>query len=125
MGYPADLGTGEGRIVIDADAPTLDGDAYTLAGVSRPVPTVPPAITALTPNSVAHTADPLRVVVSGSDFMHGDVVMFGGATYPTEFVSDDELAIEIDPGDWSPGVLKVFVVWSSRGPSNTVDFTVT
>lgn len=124
MGYPVDLGTSAGRIVIDADAPPLDGDAFTLDGVVRPEPGTP-VIDALVPDTCAADDDPLRVVINGSDFAYGDRVVFGGATPPTEFVSDDELAVVIDPADWSAGALTVLVGWSSRGPSNAVTFTVT
>jgi hypothetical protein len=104
---------------------TEDGDAYTLEGVSRPVPTVAPAITALNPATIAHTAPKTVVTITGTGFMRSDRVVFGGATPPTNFHSDTELAVEFDPSKWSPGDLSVLIGWSSRGPSNVSTFTVT
>jgi hypothetical protein len=102
-----------------------DGDAYTLEGVSRPTPTSAPVVTTLVPDTVVHTAAPLDVLVQGAGFMRDDRVVFGGATPPTSYHSDDELAVRLNPADWAPGTLDVLVGWSSRGPSNAVPFTVT
>jgi hypothetical protein len=38
MPYPADLGTTDGRLVVDNGAPPLDGDRYTLAEAVQPPP---------------------------------------------------------------------------------------
>lgn len=122
--YPADLGVGEGRIVIPNTGYRDDGDAYTVQGVSRPAPGTP-NITALTPATIAHTAQPLTVKITGTNFALGDVVTFGGASPPTQFHNDKELAVNIDPRKWSAGQLDVQVAMSTRGPSNRVQFAVT
>lgn len=124
MSYPADLGTTEGRIVVPNTGYSDDGDAYTLGGVTRPPPGTP-TITSLNPNTAVHTDAPLRVTITGTDFARADRVMFGGATPPTQFRTDTELAVDVDPRQWQPGTLTVLVAVSSRGPSNAVDFTVT
>jgi hypothetical protein len=114
-----------GVLVISDDEWVDDGDAYTLEGVSRPTPTSAPTVTSLLPATAVSGDPPLDVLVKGTGFVHGDRVVFGGSTPPTSYHSDDELAVRFDPADWQPGVLAVLVGWSSRGPSNAVDFTVT
>jgi hypothetical protein len=115
----------KGVAVLDPSSWHDDGDAYTLAGVSRPAPTGPPAVTGTTPSTFAHTAPPTELLVQGSDFTPDCRVSFGGATPPTSFHDDTELAIQVNPGDWSAGTFQVMVAYSSRGPSNAVPFTVT
>jgi hypothetical protein len=117
--------TDAGVLVLAPDQWTSDGDAFTLDGVSRPAPTTAPTVTTLVP-ATAQTGDaPLEVLVQGSGFAYGDRVVFGGATPPTSFHSDGELAVQVDPSRWSAGTLQVLVGWSSRGPSNALPFTLT
>jgi hypothetical protein len=115
----------QGVAVLYGKGYTSDGDAYTLAGVSRPVPTTPPVVTALNPNTLPVTAPATAVLINGSDFTRDCRVSFGGATPPTSFHSDTELEVTINPADWSAGIVQVLVAWSDRGPSNAVDFTFT
>lgn len=114
-----------GVAVLDPDSYTDDGDAYTLAGVSRPTPTQAPTVTALVPATAKVTDAPLEVLVQGTGFVHGDRVSFGGATPPTSYHSDKELAVRINPAQWSAGAVNVMVAYSTRGPSNTSPFTFT
>jgi len=104
---------------------TEDGDAYTLEGVCRPVPTTAPVIAGVAPATFAHTDPPTTLVVTGTGFMRADRIMFGGATPPTNFHSDTELSFEVKPSQWSAGTVGVAIAWSSRGPSNIVDFVIT
>jgi hypothetical protein len=113
-----------GVAVLDPDSWSDDGDAYTVQGVSRP-PAGAPTIGALVPATLAVTDPPQELLVQGSDFAREDRVMFGGATPPTSFHSDTELAIRVDPGQWSAGTVQVLVAYSSRGPSNAAPFTLT
>lgn len=124
MSYPADLGVGAGRIVVPNTGYSDDGDAYTLKGVTRPPPGKP-TITSLTPNTAVHTAQPLTVKITGTNFARTDRVSIGGATPPTQFHSDKELAVDLDPRQWSAGALNVLVAYGTRGPSNALPFTVT
>jgi hypothetical protein len=114
----------EGRLVLEPDQFTDDGDAYTLAGVSRP-PAGTPVVSTLSPNTLATSDPPSEVLVQGSDFAPGDRVVFGGSTPPTSFHSDTELAVQVDPADWSAGVVQVLVGYTTRGPSNELPFTFT
>lgn len=120
-----DYSATRGVIVLVDDEWNDDGDAYTVAGVSRPEPTTPPVVSALVPDTAAHTDAPLDVLVQGSDFVHGDRVLFGGASPPTSYHDDTELAVRIDPTDWSAGSLDVRIGYSSRGPSNALPFAIT
>jgi|SRR4051812_43273128 hypothetical protein len=112
-------------VLVGRDGYADDGDAYTLAGVSRPVPTSSPTITALTPATFAHTDPPTTVTITGTGFVHGDRVVFGGATPATNYHDDTELEVRVNPADWQPGDLSVLIAWSTRGPSAPVTFTVT
>lgn len=122
---PLETALDMGVAVLDPASWTDDGDAYTIVGVSRPVPTTAPVVTALVPATLATDDPPTEVLVQGSDFMREDRVVFGGATPPTSFHSDTELAVYVTPAQWSAGVVAVLVGWSSRGPSDAVDFTWT
>jgi hypothetical protein len=114
----------KGVAVLDPASWTDDGDAYTVQGVSRPVPTSAPVLGALVPSTLATDAPAQDVLVQGSGFVRGDRVVFGGATPPTSFHSDTELAVRADPSAWQAGVIQVSV-HGSRGPSDAVDFTWT
>lgn len=124
---PADWGAAQaaGVAVLDPDTYTSDGDAYTVEGVSRPVPTDAPTVTALVPDTAAVTDAPLTVKVQGTGFMRQDRVVFGGATPPTSYITDTEMSVHVDPAQWQAGVVQVLVGWSSRGPSNGLPFTFT
>lgn len=114
-----------GVLVVLPGTYASDGDAYTVQGVSRPVPTGPPVVSSLAPDTAAVTDPPMAVLITGSDFTRECRVSFGGATPPTSFHSDTELEVEINPADWSAGVIQVLVAWSDRGPSDAVPFTFT
>jgi hypothetical protein len=113
-----------GVAVLDPGSWSDDGDAYTLAGVSRPAPGAP-TVASLSPATLAVTAKPQEIAVTGTDFARGDRLSFGGATPPTNFHSDTELAVWIDPARWQAGQVGVLVAYSTRGPSNSVPFTFT
>lgn len=115
----------QGVLVTREDGWADDGDAYTLAGVARPVPTDAPVVTAVAPATAAVIDAPLDVIVTGTGFTRECRVVFGGATPPTSFHSDTELQVRVDPADWSAGVVQVGVGFSDRGPSDTVPFTFT
>lgn len=125
MSVDLDAATDAGRIVLVPEQYADDGDAYTLAGVTRPVPTTAPVVTALVPSTLATTDAPTMVLVQGSDFVLGDRVVFGGLTPSTSYHDDSELAVIVDPSDWSAGAVNVLVGYSSRGPSNALPFTFT
>jgi hypothetical protein len=114
-----------GVAVLDPASWSSDGDAYTLAGVSRPVPAGAPQVSALDPATLAVSDEPQQVLVMGSDFTRDCRVSFGGATPPTSFHTDTELAVRVNPGDWQPGTIAVRVAYSSRGPSDAQDFVWT
>jgi hypothetical protein len=120
-----DLADTRGVIVVVDDQWRDDGDAYTLTGASRPAPTDAPVVTALVPSTLSVTDPETDVLVQGSGFVLGDRVVFGGATPPTGYHDDTELAIRVSPKGWLPGVVDVGVGYSTRGPSNALPFTVT
>jgi IPT/TIG domain len=125
MSVDLSTATDDGVLVLAPEQYVSDGDAYTLEGVTRPVPTTASTITTLVPDTAATSDPPLDVLVQGSDFVHGDRVVFGGATPPTSYHTDSELAVRVNPADWSAGALSVLVGYSTRGPSNAVPFTIT
>lgn len=114
-----------GVAVLDPTSWSDDGDAYTLLGVSRPVPTTAPVVNACAPATLAQDDPAQEVLVQGSGFMREDRVVFGGATPPTGYHTDTELAVWVDPSKWQPGTLDVLVGWSTRGPSNRTTFDIT
>ena len=124
---PADLAADQARgvAVLDPNSWTSDGDAYTVQGVSRPKPTAAPTVGALIPNTAKITDAPVTVRITGTGFVLGDRVVFGGATPPTSYVTDTEVRVRIDPKQWKAGVVQAMVGYTTRGPSNSLPFTWT
>jgi hypothetical protein len=122
--------TSAGVLVLTPDQWAGDGDAYTVKGASRATPTTPPTVASVTPNTIKAGKPPtggapFTLHVTGTKFVHGDRVSFGGATPPTSYVSDTELTVPVDPSHWQAGQVGVMVAYSTRGPSGSVPFTFT
>jgi hypothetical protein len=112
----------KGVAVLDPASWTDDGDAYTVQGVSRPVPTSAPVLGALVPSTLATDAPAQDVLVQGSGFVRGDRVVFGGSTPPTSFHSDTELAVRIRPQRLAGGRPSRLGARLHAGPSDPLDF---
>jgi hypothetical protein len=102
----------DGVLVVDPHGYSSDGDAYTLESVVRPPPTGPPVLSTLTPSSVAVASLPSDVTI-------------GGATPLTQYVSESQLRVRIDPGPWSAGAVDIAVTDGKRGVSNALPLTLT
>jgi hypothetical protein len=115
----------DGVLVVDPHGYSSDGDAYTLESVVRPPPTGPPVLSTLTPSSVAIASLPSDVTIDGSGFTRDCRVLFGGATPLTQYVSESQLRVRIDPGPWSAGAVDIAVTDGKRGVSNALPLTLT
>lgn len=62
-------------------------------------PTLIPQITSITPNSVDQKGDGFTMTVSGSNFVYGSKVNFGGKARQTTFISENELKADIPSSD--------------------------
>ena len=91
-----------------------------------PGPAPAPALSSLTPNHMEVDAV-MRVLVNGSGFTPQSVVHFAWAEQPTEFVSDAQLAFEVEADE--PGKFAVTVVTppgpgGGGGESNALSFEI-
>jgi hypothetical protein len=96
---PADLGTTDGRIVIDNSAPPLDGDRYTLESVVRPVP--PPALAAIFPAQFEIGAPDATLHAFGNGFNQDSRIVIAGNVERTTFRSSSELTTMIESRVWT------------------------
>jgi hypothetical protein len=92
-------------------------------GQCVPPPPVDPAITTLAPNTVAASAGPTLITVTGTNFVSGSVIEIDQVAQPTTFVSATTLTTNYDP------TVAGSPVFTVRNPneeeSNSVTFTVT
>lgn len=103
--YPADLGTGVGRLVVDNGAPPLDGDSYTLTEVGKPIP--PPALAAIYPVTFTIGSPDMLLHCFGNGFDRTSRIKIAGSIERTTYVSPTELTTWIVSALWTnpdPGV---------------------
>ena len=99
QGYPPDLGTGSGRIVIDNSAPALDGDRYTLSEVVKPPPA--PTLAALYPATFVIGSPNTLLHCFGGPFSQEARIVLAGNVERTTFVSTNEVTTWIDAALWT------------------------
>jgi hypothetical protein len=90
LGYPADLGVGAGRIVVDNGAPPSDGTRYTLKEAAK----APAAATlaAVYPTSIVKNGPDVLLRALGTGFHQGDRIVIGTSVERTTYMSSDELS---------------------------------
>jgi hypothetical protein len=108
VSYPADLGTADGRIVVDNSAPALDGDRYTLTEVVKPPPT--PTLEAIYPDTFTIGSPDALLNAFGGPFERGDRLVVAGNTERTTYVSHNQLTTWINSAVWqNPDTIDVLV----------------
>jgi hypothetical protein len=115
-----------GVAVLDPSSYQDDGDFYTLEGVSRPVPTGPPVLSALNPDTMPAAGPDVTLDCQGSGFSPDTVIAFGGRAERTDHVDDQHVKTGIRGGGmWAPGTVQVAVASEGRGSSQSLPFTFT
>jgi hypothetical protein len=99
MPYPADLGTADGRIVIDNGAPPLDRDHYTLTEVVKPP--AAPTLTAIYPSTFVIGSPDTLLHAFGKGFDPTSRITIAGHVERTSFVSPTELTTYINSESWT------------------------
>jgi hypothetical protein len=111
--------------LVDGGGYTSDGDAYTLAGVSRPAPTGPPVLTSLNPAEFVIGSPSVALHCIGSGFTRDCVIAFAGRAERTDYHSDTDVSTFIDTAVWKGAdTVSVCVVSESRGGSKALDFAI-
>lgn len=105
---------------------TSDGDAYTVAGVSRPLPTGKPVLDSLNPDTF-NVGDPsVAVHAIGSGFTRDCRIVFAGHAEPTDFHTDTDLSTFLNAASWQGAdIVQVSVYSEQRGSSAALPFTIT
>jgi hypothetical protein len=125
MSGPSDEDIARGFVVVDGMAYSHDGDAYTLAGVTRPPPEGSPVVTELVPDTFVIGSPSTWLSVKGSGFSRDTRIVFAGHAERTDFVDSGELQTLIDTRYWSgPGEVETRVYDPKRGQSNALPFTI-
>jgi hypothetical protein len=102
-------------------------DDFATPGEPDPPPEPPaaPTISALTPNTaVSGAVDDITMVVTGTGFTAGSVIVFNGFDEPTTLISDTECSTGVRPSIFGVAVCPV-EVRDAGGTSNSLDFTFT
>ena len=117
--------TDEGVLVLYPELYTSDGDAYTLAGVSRPKPTGKPVLTSLNPTQYQIGTPSVTLHCLGSGFDRECIIAFAGVPERTDFHDDTDISTVIDSRYWtSADTVEVRVVNAARGGSQLLDFAI-
>lgn len=117
--------TDAGVLVIADGDYTSDGDAYTLAGVSRPSPTGKPVLTSLNPTQYQIGSPSVTLHCIGSGFDRDCVIAFAGHAERTDFHNDTDVSTLIDSQYWTAAdTVRVAVVSEARGGSAAIDFAI-
>lgn len=104
---------------------TSDGDAYTLTGVSRPVPTGKPVLTSLTPTEFVVGSPSVVLHCHGTGFTRDCFIAFAGQAERTDYHSDTDVSTVIDSAVWNgPDTVNVSVVSQARGGSTPQVFEI-
>jgi hypothetical protein len=112
-------------VLIEGGGWRSDGDAYTVAGVARPVPTGPPVLMSLNPAEYVIGSPSVAVHCIGSGFTSDCFIAFAGQAERTDFHSDTDVSTFIDGALWTGAdTVDVAVVSQSRGGSKSQQFTI-
>jgi hypothetical protein len=84
-----------------------------------------PALTSLTPNSVAAGTTPITVDVIGSGFDANSTIDADGSPRGTFYIDDTHLQYTARPDLATPGTTVQITVTNTHGPSNALPFTYT
>lgn len=103
---------------------TSNGLPLTVSSTPNPVP----VLISISPNSAIAGDSDFTLTATGTNFVPGAVVTFGGSARPTMFVSPTELKAQISAADVAnPGSVDIAVVNPAPGggASNTLPFVIT
>jgi hypothetical protein len=101
---------GETYAVTDrALAETLRGIGFVSIDVSQTAPADPPTITSLTPSTALAGTASVPVVVAGTGFVAGTVIVWDGADLPTTVESETSASTTVDLTAAGAGVIPVAV----------------
>src|SRR5205814_969886 len=95
---------------------------FTINAAANPLPT----LTSLSPSSATAGATGFTLTATGTNFVAGSVVQWGGAVRTTTFVSSTQLTAAIPAGDVATAGTDSVTVFSATpggGTSNAVTFT--
>lgn len=116
----------KGVAVLDAASYSSDGDAYTIQGATKPVPTGRPVLSSLGPATMVASGPSKTVVCTGSGFTRDCRIVFAGRVERTDFITDTQLSTVITGGGmWAAGTQPVQVAAEGRGSSQAQTFTFT
>lgn len=117
--------TGQGVWALADSGYTSDGDAYTVAGVTRPPPTGKPVLTSVEPPQFVVGSPSVALHCLGSGFTRECFIAFAGQPERTDFHDDTDVSTLIDTRYWgSADTVKVAVASMTRGGSQTLDFDI-
>jgi hypothetical protein len=93
---------GPARISVTSDVPDsvkIDGAPVMPGGPAPGVPTPdPPTLTALEPNTaIAGDNVDVEMIVEGTGFLAGSVIVFNGIDEPTTFIDDTQVSTGVKP----------------------------
>lgn len=115
-----------GVAVLDPAGWSDDGDAYTLAGVSRPPPAGRPELTTLVPNTMVVGGPDVTLHCQGTGFVRACRIVFAGRPERTDFTDDTDVSTHITSALWgAPDTVQVQVFDPARGASAALPFTFT
>ncbi len=115
----------DGLAVLNADAVVLLNGALVLPVATAPNPA--PAVTSLSPSSATAGSPNLTIVVGGTDFVRGSVVLWNGAERTTRFASPTALVAYLPASDLAAAGSAEITVSSPApggGTSGGATFTV-
>ncbi|MDX2178050.1 MAG: IPT/TIG domain-containing protein [Bryobacteraceae bacterium] len=119
---PASLVANAGVVTIVVQSPGGSASMPLSLSISTPSP---PVVTSLAPASAIAGAGSFQLTVTGSGFVPGASVQWGGAALPTIFVSATQLAALVDQSlIVSAGPITVVAQNPNSGASNSVRFNV-
>ncbi|MBI2816754.1 MAG: SBBP repeat-containing protein [Acidobacteria bacterium] len=88
-------------------------------------PSAPPAVVAISPNTVTAGAAAFTLTITGSNFGSASVVQWNGSSRPTTFVSSTQLTASIPASDVAlAGTAQIAVSSPSGGASGAVTFSI-
>ena len=98
---------------------------FAAAGSGSGAPAPVPALTSISPASASNGDAPLRLTVTGTNFVQGSTVQWNGLGRPTTFVSPTQLIAAIPASDLAvAGTAKVTVATPDAAPSQVLVFTI-
>jgi IPT/TIG domain-containing protein len=116
----------KGVLVVPGMGWTDDGDAYTVKGVSRPVPTGRPVLTSIVPETLPVDPPDIFLTCIGTGFTRDCYIRFAGQSERTDFINDTELRTVIKGEYWqAPATVAVTVYSEDRGSSDALPFIFT